>query len=123
MNRRLIAMASCGVIVAGGLAGAAAWGSMDPPPQPVTIEVLDRGGHWDVSGTPTWLTDEGDTALRVSVGQPVTIRNHEDVPHWVGPFRIPPGGQVTGAFQAEGVVLGRCGEDVPATLRIEVGQS
>ena len=123
MNRRLMAMCAGGVIVAGGLGGAAAWGSQDPPPQPVTIEVLDTGGHWRVSGTPTWITSEGDTALRVSTGQPVTIRNHEDVAHWVGPFRIPAGGTVTGAFQSPGVVLGRCGEDIPATLRIEVGQA
>jgi len=31
-----------GAMLAGGLAGVAAWGSMGPPPQPVTIEVLDR---------------------------------------------------------------------------------
>lgn len=120
MNRRLTAVAAGGVIVAGGLAGVAAWGSVDPPPQPVTIQVLDRGGHWQVQGAPTWLTDEGDTAVRLRVGQQVTIRNREDVPHWVGPFRIPPKGSVTGAFREQGLVLGRCGPDVPATLRIEV---
>lgn len=114
-------MVAGGVMVAGGLAGVAAWGSQDPPPQPVTIAVLDRGGHWQVSGARSWLTDEGDTAVRLRVGQQVTIRNLEDVPHWVGPFRIPPNGSVTGAFREQGVVLGRCGEDVPATLRIEVG--
>ena len=61
--------------------------------------------------------------MRLRVGQQVTMRNREDVAHWVGPFRIPPKGSVTGAFRDEGVVLGRCGEDVPATLRIEVGQA
>ena len=123
MNRRVVAITVGGLAVAGGLAGAAAWGSMDPPPQPVTIEVLDRGGHWQVRGAPSWLTDEGDTAVRVLVGQRLIIRNREDVPHWVGPFRIPPKGAVTGAFREEGVVLGRCGPDVPATLRIEVQDS
>lgn len=114
------ALLACGVIVAGGLAGVAAWGSMDPPPQPVTIEVLDRGGHWRITGTRTWLTHEGDTALRLSVGQPVIIRNDEDTMHVVGPFRIRPGETVHGAFRRAGVMLGSCGPGVPATLRIEV---
>lgn len=123
MNRRLVVITACGLLAAGGMAGAAAWGSKDPPPQPVTIEVLDRGGHWKVSGARSWLTAEGDTALRLRVGQRVIMRNREDVPHWIGPFRIPPGGSVTGAFRHEGVVMGRCGPDVPATLRIEVGEA
>lgn len=113
-------LAACGVIVAGGLAGAAAWGSMDPPPQPVTIEVLAGGGHWRVTGARSWLTDEGDTALRLATGQPVSIRNSEDVAHFVGPFRVGPGETVRGAFRRAGVMLGRCGPGIPATLRIEV---
>ena len=100
--------------------GVAAWGSQDPPPPPVAIEVLDRGGHWRVTGTRSWLTSEGDTALRLSVGQPVVIRNVEGVAHFVGPFRIRPGETVHGAFRMPGVIRGRCGPGVPATLRIEV---
>jgi hypothetical protein len=120
MNRRLIAMVAGGVIVAGGLAGVAAWGSQDPQPQPVTIEVLDRGGHWKVTGAPTWTNDEGDTMVRVRVGQSVTVSNRETVPHWVGPFRVPPGGSITGSFGSARVLLGRCGPDVPETMRLEV---
>jgi len=120
MNRRLLAMVAGGMIIAGGLVGVAAWGSQDPPPQPVTIEVLDRGGHWKVTGAPTWLNGEGDTMVRLRVGQLVTVTNRETVPHWVGPFRVLPGGSVTGAFGSPRVLLGRCGPDVPETMRVEV---
>lgn len=120
MNRRATVLAATGVIVAAGLAGVAAWGSQDPPPQPATIEVLDRGGHWQVTGAPTWLSEEGDTMVRLRVGQPVTVTNHETVPHWVGPFEVPPGGSVRGRFGQSGVLLGRCGPGVPATMKIEV---
>lgn len=123
MNRRLAVLVAGGTLVAGGLAGVAAWGSQDPPPQLVTIEVLDRGGHWQVTGAPTWLSDEGDTMIRVRVGQVVTVTNHETVPHWVGPFRVPPGGSVRGAFRRPGVLLGRCGPDAPETMRLEVVQA
>ncbi len=123
MNRRFTALAAGGVIAIGGLAGIAAWGSQDPPPRPVTIEVLDRGGHWQVTGAPTWLSDEGDTMVRLTTGQRLTVTNHETVAHWVGPFRVPPGGSVTGAFNEPGVILGRCGPDAPETMRIEVVES
>lgn len=121
MNRRLVAWIAGGLLVAGALIGVAVWGSlMGPPAPPVVIEVLDQGGHWEVTGTPSSLSDEGDTQLSVEVGQRVIMRNKEDVPHWIGPFRIPPGGEVSGAFRSEGVVLGRCAPDAPSTLRIVV---
>jgi hypothetical protein len=121
MNRGLVAWVCGGLLLAGVLTGVAVWGSrMGPPAPPVVIEVLDRGAHWKVTGTPSSLSDEGDTQLSVQVGQRVIMRNREDVPHWIGPFRIPTGGEMTGAFQREGVVLGRCAPDAPSTLRIVV---
>lgn len=60
-GRRTTAILVGGLLLAGGMAGVAVWGSTEGPPPDAVINVLDTRAHWSVEGAPASLTRDGDT--------------------------------------------------------------
>lgn len=119
-TRRHIAILAGGLMLAGGMVGVGTWGSTQGPLPDTTIDVLETGGHWAVSGAPASLTRDGDTQVIIATGDDVLIRNQGTTTHYIGPFTVRPGAEVRGTFGTAGVYWGRCERLAPATLRIVV---
>lgn len=119
-RRRAAILAGGLVLVGGAIVATAVMGSRDGAPPDVVIEILDRGGHWRVTGAPFTLTAQGDTRVEVPVGRVLRVVNRGATTHFVGPFTLAAGQRIRGRLGRPGVLLGRCRREAPSTLQIVV---